>query len=129
MKRSITVAGLALLASLPFSPPARANPASPASGPTRTERDLLGEKQVPAHAYYGVQTVRALENFQISGFKMNYYPEFIQAYAMVKIAAARANEKLGVLEPDRAAAIENAARQVLAGKYRDQFLVDWYQGG
>ena len=126
MKRSLTVAGLALLASLPFYPPARSNPAS---GPTRTERDLLGEKQVPANAYYGVQTVRALENFQISGFKMNYYPEFIQAYAMVKIAAARANEKLGVLKPDRAAAIENAARQVLAGKYRDQFLVDWYQGG
>src|SRR5262245_41724122 len=55
-------------------------------GPTRTERDLLGEKQVPADAYYGVQTARALENFQISGIPINRYPEFIEAWAIVKLA-------------------------------------------
>src|SRR5262245_37089895 len=53
---------------------------------TRTERDLLGTKQVPADAYYGVQTARAVENFQISGMKMDFFPEFVQAYAMVKLA-------------------------------------------
>src|SRR6187397_2338301 len=55
------------------------------SGATRTEHDLLGEKQVPASAYYGVQTARALENFQISNVKMNTYPEFVEAYAIVKL--------------------------------------------
>ena len=58
---------------------------------TRTEHDLLGEKQVPADAYYGVQTARALENFQISDVLMNHYPEFVEAFAIVKLAAARAN--------------------------------------
>ena len=68
---------------------------------TRTERDLLGEKQVPAEAYYGVQTARALENFQISDVKMNTYPEFVQAFAIVKLAAARANTKVGAMKPER----------------------------
>src|SRR5499425_1043587 len=58
---------------------------------TRTEKDLLGEKQIPADAYYGVQTARALENFQISGVKTNFYPDYVKAYAIVKLAAARAN--------------------------------------
>ena len=58
---------------------------------TRTEKDLLGEKQIPANAYYGVQTARALENFPISGVKTNFYPDYVRAYAMVKMAAARAN--------------------------------------
>ena len=58
---------------------------------TRTEKDLLGEKQIPFDAYYGVQTLRALENFQISGVKTNFYPDYVRAYAMVKLAAARAN--------------------------------------
>jgi len=96
---------------------------------TRTEHDLLGDKQVPADAYYGVQTARALENFQISGISMAYYPEFVQAFAMVKVAAARANTRLGAMKPDRLAAIEKAYDAVMAGKYRDQFVVDWYQGG
>ena len=96
---------------------------------TRTEQDLLGKKEVPADAYYGVQTARALENFQISGIGMNHYPEFVEAFAIVKLAAARANAKLGKLPKDRLAAIEKATQAVIAGKYRDQFKVDWYQGG
>ncbi|HTO05428.1 MAG TPA: aspartate ammonia-lyase [Myxococcota bacterium] len=96
---------------------------------TRTEKDLLGEKQVPSDAYYGVQTARALENFQISGVLMNHYPEFVDAWAIVKLAAARANTAVGAMKPERLAAIEKAYAAVRAGKYRDQFLVDWYQGG
>src|SRR6185436_1758000 len=96
---------------------------------TRTERDLLGEKQIPADAYYGVQTARALENFQLSGIPINHYPGFIEAWAIVKLAAARANTDVGAMKKDRLAAIEKACAAILAGKYHDQFLVDWYQGG
>jgi aspartate ammonia-lyase len=99
------------------------------AGPTRTEHDLLGEKQVPANAYYGVQTARALENFQLSGIPINHYPEFIEAWAIVKLAAAQANTDVGAMKPERLAAIEKAAQAVRAGQYRDQFMVDWYQGG
>lgn len=102
---------------------------SAVGGTTRTERDLLGEKKVPAEAYYGVQTARALENFQISDVTIDTYPEFIEAFAMVKLAAARANHKAGVMKADRLDAIEKAAKAVMSGKYRDQFKVDWYQGG
>ncbi len=125
MKQAIGVVALLLLATVP---PARSNPGQSTAG-TRTEQDLLGKKQVPADAYYGVQTSRALENFQISGVVMNTYPEFVDAYAIVKLAAARANTRLGAMKPDRLAAIEKACQQVLAGKYHEQFLVDWYQGG
>jgi aspartate ammonia-lyase len=99
------------------------------TGPTRTEKDLLGEKQVPANAYYGVQTARALENFQISGVTIRQYPDFIDAWAIVKLAAARANTDVGAMSRDKLAAIEKASQAVLNGKYRDQFVVDWYQGG
>jgi aspartate ammonia-lyase len=96
---------------------------------TRTEKDLLGEKQIPADAYYGVQTERALENFQLSGIPINHYPEFIQAWAIVKLAAAQANTDVGAMKPERLAAIEKAAQAVREGKYQNQFMVDWYQGG
>jgi len=96
---------------------------------SRTERDLLGEKQVPADAYYGVQTARALENFQISGVEINHYPGFVEAWAIVKLAAARADTDVGAMNPVKLAAIEKACNAVLAGKYLDQFQVDWYQGG
>ncbi len=96
---------------------------------TRTEKDLLGEKQIPADAYYGVQTARALENFKLSGVLINHYPGFVEAWAMVKLAAARANTDVGAMKPDRLAAIEKAAGAILDGRYHDQFLVDWYQGG
>src|SRR6187401_358028 len=96
---------------------------------TRTEKDLLGEKQIPADAYYGVQTLRALENFQISGVKTNFYPDYVRAYAMVKLAAARANTEVGRMKKDRMDAIEKACQAVIDGKYHDQFLTDMYQGG
>jgi len=96
---------------------------------TRTEHDLLGEKQIPAEAYYGVQTARALENFQISGVQINHYPGFVEAWAIVKLAAAQANTDVGAMKPETLAAIEKACNAVLAGKYHDQFKVDWYQGG
>src|SRR5678810_371701 len=103
-------------------------PPAPA-GPTRMEKDLLGEKAVPADAYYGVQTARALENFQISGVNINHYPVFVEAWAIVKLAAAQANTDVGAMNKDKLAAIEQAAQAVRNGEYHDQFLVDWYQGG
>src|SRR5437899_4241795 len=96
---------------------------------TRTEKDLLGEKQIPVDAYYGVQTMRALENFQVSGVKTNFYPDYVRAYAMVKLAAARANAEDGRLKKERLVAIEKACQAVIDGKYHDQFLTDLYQGG
>ena len=95
----------------------------------RVEKDLLGEKQVPADAYYGVQTARALENFKISGVLINHYPGFVEAWAIVKLAAARANTDVGAMKKEKLDAIEKACRAVLDGKYHDQFKVDWYQGG
>src|SRR6187397_2767938 len=98
-----------LLACAPSLPALAASPAAAAPAATRTEHDLLGEKQVPADAYYGVQTARALENFQISGVPINRYPEFIEAWAIVKLAAARANTDVGAMKKDTLAAIEKAA--------------------
>ncbi len=109
-------------------PVATSGAAAP-SGPARMERDLLGEKAVPADAYYGVQTARALENFNISGIPINHYPGFIEAWAIVKLAAARANTEVGAMKPEVLAAIEKAADAVRKGNYHDQFQVDWYQGG
>jgi len=96
---------------------------------TRMEKDLLGEKAIPSDAYYGVQTMRALENFQISGVKTNFYPDYVKAYAMVKLAAARANTEVGTMKKERMDAIEKACQAVIDGKYHDQFLTDLYQGG
>src|SRR5467141_3758627 len=104
-------------------------PAQSTQAKPRIEKDLLGEKEIPANAYYGVQTLRALENFQLSGIPINHYPEFIQAWAIVKLAAAQANTDVGAMKPERLAAIEKAAQAVRDGKYQDQFMVDWYQGG
>ena len=95
----------------------------------RVEKDLLGEKQIPADAYYGVQTARALENFPISGVLINHYPGFVEAWAMVKLAAARANTDVGAMKPEKLAMIEKACQALLDGKHHDQFKVDWYQGG
>jgi aspartate ammonia-lyase len=112
------------------APSSTAKPAqSSTTGKTRIEKDLLGEKEVPANAYYGVQTARALENFRLSGVLINHYPGFVESWAIVKLAAARANTDVGAMKPERLAAIEKASQAVLAGKYHDQFLVDWYQGG
>ena len=96
---------------------------------TRTEHDLLGDKQIPDSAYYGVQTARALENFQISGVLTKDYPDYVNAYAIVKLAAARANTQVGRMKPETLAGIEKACKAIMDGKYHDQFLVDMYNGG
>src|SRR5262245_22277293 len=79
---------------------AAAAPDSPAAK-TRVEKDLLGEKTIPGDAYYGVQTARALENFQISGVNTNHYPGFFEAWAIVKLAAARANTDVGAMPKEK----------------------------
>jgi fumarate hydratase class II/aspartate ammonia-lyase len=94
---------------------------------TRLERDTMGEMRVPASALYGAQTARALANFRISG--LTAHPAFVDATVRVKVAAARANARLGLLPRRKARAIESAAREVLAGRWRDQFAVDVYQAG
>ena len=95
----------------------------------RIESDLLGELQVPADAYYGVQTQRALNNYKISSVKMYDYPEYIISMAYVKMAAAQANGELGVLDKHIADAIVAACREIVDGKFHDQFPVDMMQGG
>src|SRR5436190_4416563 len=94
---------------------------------TRVERDPLGELHVPAEAYYGVQTQRAVENFPISGLKAP--APLVTATVLVKQACARANATLGRLDPAVAGAIVQAADEILGGKLRDQFIVDVYQAG
>ena len=98
-------------------------------GGERTEHDLLGERNVPADAYYGIQTLRAVENFDITGISLCYFPNLIKAIAMVKKAAARANQKLGDLEPDIAGTIAQACDEIMAGNLHNQFVVDMIQGG
>ena len=95
----------------------------------RIESDLLGELQVPADAYYGVQTQRALNNYKISTTRMCDYPEYIIAMAYVKMAAAAANTELGVLPKEIGEAIMAACREIVDGKFHDQFPVDMMQGG
>src|SRR5512136_1278897 len=94
---------------------------------TRTERDSLGEVQVPAGALYGVQTQRAVENFPISGLKP--WRAFIWSMAVIKQAAAEVNQDLGLLDPEKAGAIAQAAQEVIDGKWDDQFVVDPFQAG
>ena len=96
---------------------------------TRIEHDLLGDRDVPADAWYGVQTLRAVENFSITGVPISHFPEFIKALAMVKAAAASANRDLGLLAPHKAEAILAACHDVMAGYLHDQFVVDLIQGG
>jgi len=100
-----------------------------ASLTTRTEHDLLGEKAVPAEAYYGVQTARALENFHISGVELRLYPNLIKALAMVKLAAARANFECGQFGKDVLVGIEKACQEIIEGKFHDEFRLDVFQGG
>ena len=97
------------------------------STPPRIERDSLGERELPANVYYGIQTARAIEYFPISGWKP--YPSLVTATIQIKKAAARANAALGSLDTRIATAIESAADEVLAGKLRDQFVVDPFQAG
>ena len=99
------------------------------SGATRREHDLLGDRDVPADALYGIQTLRAVENFPITGIPLAHFPALVRALAMVKLAAARANARLGVLPAPIAAAIEQAAREVIDGHHHGHFVVDMVQGG
>jgi len=96
---------------------------------TRTEHDLLGDRDVPAHAYYGVHTLRALENFPITGTAISIYPDLVVSLACVKQAAAMANNELGLLDEKRAQAIRRACEEVRAGRLLEEFVVDVIQGG
>src|SRR5262245_52633948 len=96
---------------------------------TRLEHDLLGDKAVPADAYYGVQTARALENFRISGVELRLYPNLLKGLAMVKLAAARANCDCGQFSRDVLAGVEKACQEVIDGKLHDEFRLDVFQGG
>ncbi len=99
------------------------------SGRTRMEHDLLGEREVPAEAYYGVQTLRAIENFNISGVPLSFYPVFVESLAIVKMAAAKANHDLELLSDDVTNAIVQACEEIIKGKYHKNFAVDMIQGG
>src|SRR5690554_5826232 len=95
----------------------------------REEQDLLGSLAVPADAYYGIQTLRAINNFQLSDIPLSHYPKLIKALAMVKQAAASANHQLGHLDSSRYNAIVQACQAITAGQHHDQFVVDMIQGG
>ena len=99
------------------------------SGRTRSEHDLLGDREVPHEYYYGVQTLRALENFNISGVTLDFYPLLIEALAMVKKAAAKANYDLGLLSKPITDAIVQACDEIIIGKFHSHFVVDMIQGG
>jgi aspartate ammonia-lyase len=94
---------------------------------TRSEIDPLGEKAIPKDAYFGIQTLRAVENFPVSGLKAS--PYIIKAYVMIKRAAAAANMQVGMLNPTIGNAIIEACDEVLSGKYLDQFVIDVFQAG
>ncbi|QTX06116.1 aspartate ammonia-lyase [Agromyces archimandritae] len=100
-----------------------------ADGPTRIERDSLGVVDVPADAYWGVHTMRALENFPISKRPISVYPEFVRALASVKLAAARANLEVGALTPQKAEWIEAACQRIIDGEFHEEFVVGVIQGG
>lgn len=96
---------------------------------TRVESDLLGSREIPAKALYGVQTLRGLENFPISKFHLNEYPLFINGLAITKMAAAQANHELGLLTDEQTNGIVVACQEILDGKHHEHFPVDMIQGG
>ncbi|QDZ16584.1 aspartate ammonia-lyase [Humibacter ginsenosidimutans] len=100
-----------------------------ASGDYRTETDSLGERRIPADAYWGVHTSRALENFPIAHRPISVYSTFIDALAMVKLAAVRANIEIGAIDPHKGRLIEQACLELLEGRLHDQFVVGIIQGG
>lgn len=95
----------------------------------RREKDLLGEARVPYDAYFGVQTQRACDNFDLSGVPLNHFPQLVNALALVKLACSKANQTLGLLDDGKAEAIEQAVQLILDGQYHEQFVVDMIQGG
>src|SRR5687768_2005923 len=98
-------------------------------GPSRRERDLLGERDVPASALYGIQTLRAMENFAISGVELREFPGLISALASVKEAAALANHEMNLLSAEILDAISQAAAEIREGLHHEHFRVDMIQGG
>ncbi|TGL20745.1 aspartate ammonia-lyase [Leptospira yanagawae] len=95
----------------------------------RTEHDLLGEREIPSEAYWGIHTLRALENYPITGKTIGTYPDLVRALAHIKKASALANLELGLLSSDKTKFISEACDQILAGKYHSEFVVDVIQGG
>src|SRR6187401_2867054 len=93
----------------------------------RTEKDSMGEMSVPADAYYGASTARAVENFPIS--KLRFQRRFVAALGLIKWAAAEVNNKLGLINDERRKLIQQAAMEVVEGKLDDQFVVDVFQTG
>ena len=96
---------------------------------TRIESDLIGQLEIPADKLYGVQTLRGIENFPISHFRLSHYPLFINGLAMTKLAAAEANHQLGLLTDEQFKGISQACLEILQGQHHDQFPVDMIQGG
>ena len=96
---------------------------------TRTEHDLLGNREVPDHAYYGIHTLRALENFDITGLPISMVPDLVRALAEIKIACALTNKDLGMLDATRCEAIISASKEVIQGRWHEHFKVDLIQGG
>lgn len=99
------------------------------SGRTRLEHDLLGDREVPYEYYYGVQTLRGYENFNITGIPISHYPSTIVALAQVKMAAAQANHELGLMSDEVTDAIVKACEEIISGKWHTHFVVDVIQGG
>lgn len=95
----------------------------------RVEHDCIGTREVPCDCYYGVQTLRAAENYKISNIPISHYPRLIDSLAYIKMAAAQANCELGLLEEEKATHITRACEKILKGKHYDQFVVDVIQGG
>ncbi len=100
-----------------------------ASGRTRSESDLIGQLEVPSDALFGIQTLRGMHNFPITGVPVSHFPGIVRSLAMVKQAAARANGRLGLLNADIAAAIDRACREIIDGHWHGHFPVDMIQGG
>ena len=96
---------------------------------TRLEHDLIGERAVPDHAYYGIHTLRAVENFPVTGTPISIYPDLIKALANIKQAAALTNHELGLLDGIRCDAIVKACEEITQGRWHDHFVVDVIQGG
>ncbi|RZW15950.1 MAG: aspartate ammonia-lyase, partial [Desulfobulbaceae bacterium] len=95
----------------------------------RLEHDLLGDEEVPIDAYYGIQTQRAVQNFQITGVPISHHPQLIIALAFVKQACAKANTELGLLSQAKCQAICAACHEIIAGEWHEHFVVDLIQGG
>ena len=96
---------------------------------TRIESDLIGAREIPQSALYGVQTLRGIENFPISAFHLSNYPRFIYGLAVTNMAAARDNHALGLLTDAQAQAIEQACQEIMDGQHHEHFPVDMIQGG